>query len=187
MTRITTVAILLAAVPGLAAAQQPDHIAVNGLAAFYADADPHLGTGVSRQKHVGRNWALNVEYDFTTTGLTADRHHAHSDHLLWLGVAKSFGPSDQSVPYLVMGGAGLYRHTLHDTTGFLSTLGVGVGLAALEREPVVVHCARGEAADQRALYGVGGVRVSSLTPGRASGDRARLVTVCEVEPSRNAR
>ena len=41
MTRITIVAILLA-LPGLAAAQQPDHIAVHGLASFYTeDADPH--------------------------------------------------------------------------------------------------------------------------------------------------
>ena len=127
MTRIATVAVLLAAVPGLAAAQQPDHFAVHGLTAFYADADPHLGTGVSWQNHVGRNWALNVEYDFTTTGLTADRHHAHSDHLLWLGVAKSFGPPDRSVPYLVIGGAGIYRHTFADTAGFRHALGVGVG------------------------------------------------------------
>ena len=59
MTRIATVAVLLAAVPGLAAARQPDHIAIHGLAAFYSDADPHLGTGVSWQKQFGRNWALN--------------------------------------------------------------------------------------------------------------------------------
>ena len=131
MTRITIVAILLA-LPGLAAAQQPDHIAFHGLASFYTeDADPHLGAGVSWHKHVGRNWGLNVEYNVTTTAMTASRQRAHSDHLLWLGVMKSFGPPDQSVPYIVIGGAGFYRHTLApgavDAIRFNHALGVGVG------------------------------------------------------------
>ncbi|MCY4600332.1 MAG: hypothetical protein OXF27_10480, partial [Acidobacteria bacterium] len=120
------------ALPGLAAAQQPDHIAFHGLASFYTeDADPHLGAGVSWHKHVGRNWGLNVEYDFTSTAATASRQRAHSDHVLWLGVMKSLGPPDRSVPYIVIGAAAFYRHTLvpgaAGATGFGPTLGVGVG------------------------------------------------------------
>ena len=58
----------------------------------------------------------------------------HADHVLWLGVTKSFGPLDSSVPYIVIGGAGVYRHTLYegddhdslvDAVGL--TPGIGVG------------------------------------------------------------
>ena len=134
MRRIAIVAVLLASAPGIAAAQQPDHVAVHGLVALSAEADPHLGGAASWQKHVGRNWGLNLEYDFSITALTANKQPEHADHVLWLGVTKSFGPLDSSVPYIVIGGAGVYRHTLYegddhdsliDAVGL--TPGIGVG------------------------------------------------------------
>ena len=73
MRRIVIVAVLLASAPGIAAAQQPDHVAVHGLVALSVEADPHLGGAESWQKHVGRNWGLNLEYDFSTTALTANK------------------------------------------------------------------------------------------------------------------
>ena len=130
MTRIAAVAILIA-VPNLAAAQQPDHVAFRGITTFYAEADPHLGGGASWHKHIWRNWGLSVEYDHTATAATASRQRAHSDQALWLGVLKSFGPPDRSVPYIVAGGVAYYRHTLSPgpaSSGFGHTLGVGAGL-----------------------------------------------------------
>ena len=127
MERIAIVAVLLATVPSIAAAQQPEHVAVHGLVALSPEADPHLGGAVSWQKHVGRNWGLNVEYDFSTTALTASDQKVHSDHVLWWGVTKSFGPLDGSVPYIVIGGAGVWRHTLYDAGGVSLTPGIGIG------------------------------------------------------------
>ena len=130
MTRIIAVAVLLTVAPALAAAQQPDHVAIHALASPYSDADLHLGAGASWHKHIWRNWGLIVEYDHTTTAATASRQRAHSDQALWLGVVKSFGPPDGSVPYIVGGGVGYIRHTLAPgaaSSGIDRTLGVGVG------------------------------------------------------------
>lgn len=130
MTRIIAVAVLLT-VPSLAHAQQPDHVAFHGLVTLYEEADPHLGAGVSWHKHIWRNWGLSVEYDHTTTAATASRQRAHSDQSLTLGVVKSFGPPDRSVPYIVVGALSYYRHTLGPGpayTGFARSLGVGGGL-----------------------------------------------------------
>ena len=122
MTRIAVVAALFAAIPQLAAAQQSDHFAVHVGAPLYTEADLHLGGAVSWRKQFGRGWGLNAEYNFSTTG-------DHSDHVLWIGAAKSFGPLDESVPYIVIGGAGAYWHTLHGGHGGVRfTPGIGVGL-----------------------------------------------------------
>ena len=196
MTRIAIVAVLLATVPSIAAAQQPDHVAVHGLVALSPEADPHQGGAVSWQKHVGRNWSLNVEYDFSTTALTASDQKEHSDHVLWLGVTKTFGPRplDGSLPYIVIGGAGAYRHTLYERDnrdnlagGFSLTPGIGIGLRDWNKSRTWFIAPEAQAVHQRVLHGVGGVRVSSLTlaagvlrpampdmlgPGRADSRRA---------------
>ncbi len=75
--------------------------------------------------------AQAIEYDHTTTAATASRQRAHSDQSLTLGVVKSFGPVDGSVPYIVVGAFSYYRHTLGPGpayTGFARSPGVGGGL-----------------------------------------------------------
>lgn len=122
MARTAVAAAVFAAIAQVAAAQHRDHVAVHVGAPLYAEADPHWGGAVSWRKHVGRGWGLNAEYNISTA-------LDHWDHVWWVGAAKSFGPPDKSVPYIVLGGAGAYWHTLYGShTGVMFRPGIGVGL-----------------------------------------------------------
>ena len=115
-------AALLAVIAQPADAQHPDHVAVHVGAPLYFEADPHRGGAVSWRKYFGRGWGLNAEYNFSATG-------DHSDHVWWVGAAKTFGPLDGSVPYIVLGGGGAWWHTLYGShRGVRIMPGIGVGL-----------------------------------------------------------
>ena len=128
MTRLAFAVALLAVIPLPVAGQQPDHAVVQPVLALFPESEPHRGLAGSWSKHVGRNWSLIGEYSFTFT--TGADGQGHSDQVLWAGLKKSFGPLDDRVPYMLIGGAGLYRHTLYDPPGqgVAAALGVGAGL-----------------------------------------------------------
>lgn len=122
MTRIIIAAVLVASLPQIAAGQHPDRIALHAVMPLYEESELHRGAGVSWRKHIGRGWGIHAVYDATTTG-------DHSDHIASVWAVKSFGPLDDSVPYMIVGGAAVGYHTYGEGSGHAWWApGIGLGL-----------------------------------------------------------
>ena len=87
---------------------------------------PHVGGAVSWRKSIARNWGLNAGYISTTS----TDPYRHFDNVAWVGVERSFGPPDESVPYILLGSVGGIYHTVTRTSnrGLFALPGVGVGI-----------------------------------------------------------
>ena len=120
-----TIALLFAAscAQAVAAQPRPDEVAVHVAAPIYFEAERHVGGAVSWRRYSGdRSWGLQLEYDFAID-------FGHADHIAWAGFAKSFGPPDDSVPYIVLGAAGVFcttRYTGCRQVDFMPGIGVGL-------------------------------------------------------------
>ena len=125
MTRTVIVAavFLVAFLPQAAAGQHPDRFGVHAVVPLYEESELHRGGAVSWRKHIWRGWGLHAVYDASTPG-------NHWDHAASVWAAKSFGPLDDSVPYLLIGGAIVGYHTYYDDDrgGAWVVPGIGAGL-----------------------------------------------------------
>ena len=62
----------------------------------------------ARTQKIARNWGLNADYVITTS----TDPYRHFDDVAWIGVERSFGPPDESVPYILLGSVGGIYHTV---------------------------------------------------------------------------
>ena len=121
-TVMVAAVLLVGSLPEAAAGQHPDRFGVHAVVPLYEESDLHRGGGVSWRKQIGRGWGLHAVYDVSTPG-------DHWDHAASMWVAKSFGPPDDSVPYLLVGGAGIGYHTYREGEGGVwAAPGIGAGL-----------------------------------------------------------
>ncbi len=110
MTRTAIVAavLLVGSLPQTAAGQHPDRFGVYAVV-------PRSPTCTAAAAYRGGSrsaaaWGLHAVYDVSTPG-------DHWDHAASVWVAKSFGPPDDSVPYLLVGGAAIGYHTYGEGEG----------------------------------------------------------------------
>ena len=124
MKMLVLVAAVMAALSATAEAQQRDHIAGHLALTLYENGHPHVGGAVSWRKNISGNWGLNAGYIVATS----TDPHRHFDNVAWVGVERSFGLPDESVPYILLGSVGAGYHTLRSGSGWLfARPGVGVG------------------------------------------------------------
>ena len=117
--------VLLALSPP-AEAQHPDHVSGQFTVTMYEADLPHVGGVFSWRKGLSRNWALTASY-MLTTSTDPERHF---DHITWVSAERSFGRTDRTVPYVLLGSAGFAYHTLGGTDNrwLFSRPGVGGGI-----------------------------------------------------------
>ena len=126
MKELVLVTAVMAALCPTAEAQQPDHIAGHLALVLYPEGHPHVGGAVSWRKNIARNWGLNAGYIITTS----TDPYRHFDNVAWVGVERSFGPPDASVPYILLGSVGGIYHTVTRTSnrGLFALPGIGFGI-----------------------------------------------------------
>ena len=85
---------------------------------------------------------INASYMITTS----PRPHRHDDHIAWVGAERSFGPPDQTVPYILLGSIGVGYHTVRPRLQPLVAVRPPGGRRRpplLERRPDLVRRPRG--------------------------------------------
>ena len=166
-TAIVVGVLLVGSLPQTAAGQHPDRFGVHAVVPLYEESDLHRGGGGSWRKQIGRGWGLHAVYDVSTPS-------DHWDHAASVWVAKSFGPPDDAVPYLLVGGAAIGYHTIRRGRGrSVGSARDRGGADTLERPPELVLGTGDPLRGQRTRHALGDNRV-----------RRPLITVSRWGPGR---